>query len=67
MAAESLQSPSTSSTPEFAQLDDFVRWGYPRWWNLVTGELEVLVAALIAQPLVLRASALVRRSASLPL
>ncbi len=30
--------------------DDFVRWGYPRWWNLVTGGLEVLVAALIAVP-----------------
>ena len=30
--------------------DDFVRWGYPRWWNLVTGGLEVFVAALIAMP-----------------
>ena len=30
--------------------DDFVRWGYPRWWNLVTGALEVLAAALIAMP-----------------
>jgi hypothetical protein len=30
--------------------EDFVRWGYPRWWNLVTGGLEVLVAALIAMP-----------------
>ena len=30
--------------------DNFVRWGYPRWWNLVTGGLEVLVAALIALP-----------------
>ena len=30
--------------------NDFVRWGYPRWWNLVTGGLEVLVAALIAMP-----------------
>jgi uncharacterized membrane protein YoaK (UPF0700 family) len=30
--------------------DDFVRWGYPRWWNLITGGLEVLVAALIALP-----------------
>jgi hypothetical protein len=30
--------------------DDFVRWGYPRWWNLVTGALEVLAAALIALP-----------------
>ena len=26
--------------------DDFI----PRWWNLVTGGLEVLVAALIALP-----------------
>ena len=30
--------------------DDFVRWGYPRWWNLVTGGLEILVAALLAHP-----------------
>ena len=30
--------------------DDFVRWGYPRRWNLVTGGLEVEVAALIAIP-----------------
>jgi len=30
--------------------DGFVRWGYPRWWNLVTGGLELLVAALIAVP-----------------
>jgi hypothetical protein len=28
--------------------EDFVRWGYPRWWNLVTGALEVMAAALIA-------------------
>ncbi len=33
-----------------ATKDDFVRWGYPRWWNLVTGGLEVLAAALIAMP-----------------
>ena len=32
--------------------DGFVRWGYPRWWNLVTGGLEVLAAALIAMPAV---------------
>jgi hypothetical protein len=30
--------------------DDFVRWGYPRWWNVATGGLEVLVAAFIAMP-----------------
>lgn len=30
--------------------DDFVRWGYPRWWHLVTGGLEVLAAALIMVP-----------------
>ena len=30
--------------------DEFVRWGYPRWWNLVTGGLEILAAALIAIP-----------------
>ena len=30
--------------------NDFVRWGYPLWWNLVTGGLEVLVAVLIAIP-----------------
>ena len=30
--------------------DGFVRWGYPRWWHLVTAGLEVLAAALIAVP-----------------
>lgn len=30
--------------------EEFVRWGYPRWWNLVTGALEALAAALIALP-----------------
>ena len=30
--------------------DDFVRWGYPHWWNLVTGWLEVATAALILTP-----------------
>ena len=38
--------------------DDFARWGYPRWWNLVTGGLEVLAAALIAIPAA-RASGLI--------
>ena len=28
----------------------FVRWGYPQWWNLVTGGLELLAALLIALP-----------------
>ena len=28
----------------------FVRWGYPEWWNLVTGGLELLAALLIAIP-----------------
>ena len=30
--------------------DGFVRWGYPPWWNLMTGGLEVVAAALIAIP-----------------
>ena len=30
--------------------DDFVRWGYPRWWCRVTGGVEVAIAALIADP-----------------
>ena len=29
---------------------DFVRWGYPRWWNVLTGGLEILCAGLIALP-----------------
>ncbi|THD60846.1 MAG: hypothetical protein E8A49_12630 [Phenylobacterium sp.] len=28
----------------------FVRWGYPRWWNVLTGGLEMLAAGLIALP-----------------
>lgn len=31
--------------------EDFVRWGYPRWWHWVTGGLEILCAILIALPL----------------
>jgi hypothetical protein len=30
---------------------EFVAWGYPDWWHLVTGGLEILTAALIAKPL----------------
>ncbi|MGZ2379091.1 hypothetical protein ELH91_04140 [Rhizobium leguminosarum] len=29
---------------------DFARWGYPRWWGIVTGALEILSAVLIALP-----------------
>jgi len=29
---------------------DFARWGYPRWWGIVTGGLEMLSAVLIALP-----------------
>lgn len=29
---------------------DFARWGYPRWWGLVTGGLEISSAILIALP-----------------
>jgi hypothetical protein len=29
---------------------DFVRWGYPRWWGIVTGGLEIVTAVLIALP-----------------
>jgi hypothetical protein len=29
---------------------DFVRWGYPRWWGIVTGGLEMISAVLIALP-----------------
>ena len=27
---------------------DFARWGYPRWWNILTGGLEIMSAVLIA-------------------
>jgi uncharacterized membrane protein YphA (DoxX/SURF4 family) len=30
--------------------NDFARWGYPRWWGIVTGGLEISSAALIALP-----------------
>jgi DoxX-like family len=29
---------------------DFARWGYPRWWRILTGGLEVISAVLIALP-----------------
>lgn len=29
---------------------DFARWGYPHWWGIVTGGLEILSAGLIALP-----------------
>lgn len=29
---------------------DFARWGYPLWWGIVTGGLEILSAVLIALP-----------------
>ena len=29
---------------------DFARWGYPRWWNILTGGLEIRSAVLIALP-----------------
>jgi uncharacterized membrane protein YphA (DoxX/SURF4 family) len=29
---------------------DFARWGYPRWWNIFTGGLEIMSAVLIALP-----------------
>lgn len=37
--------------------DDFARWGYPGWWPLLTGVLEIGTAGLIALPLT-RASGL---------
>lgn len=33
-----------------ATQNDFVRWGYPYRWNLLTGALEIAAAALIAFP-----------------
>jgi hypothetical protein len=33
-----------------ATRESFVRWGYPGWWHLVTGGLEILSAVLIALP-----------------
>ena len=29
---------------------DFARWGYPRWWSIFTGGLEMMSAVLIALP-----------------
>jgi hypothetical protein len=28
----------------------FLRWGYPAWWNFITAALETLSAALIVLP-----------------
>ena len=41
---------SANAAGSAAIKDEFVRWGYPRWWNLATGGLEALAAALIAMP-----------------
>ena len=30
--------------------NDFARWGFPRWWNILTGGLEMVSAVLIALP-----------------
>jgi hypothetical protein len=30
--------------------NDFARWGYPPWWNVFTGGLEIVSAVLIAIP-----------------
>ena len=30
--------------------NEFARWGYPRWWGIVTGGLEISSAVLIALP-----------------
>jgi uncharacterized membrane protein YphA (DoxX/SURF4 family) len=30
---------------------DFARWGYPAWWGVLTGGLEIISATLIALPL----------------
>ena len=29
---------------------DFARWGYPGWWGVLTGGLEIMSAVLIALP-----------------
>ena len=29
---------------------DFARWGYPRWWHLCAGGLEIVSAVLLARP-----------------
>ena len=33
-----------------ATKSDYARWGYPRWWNILTGGLEIMTAVLIALP-----------------
>ena len=30
--------------------NEFARWGYPRWWGIVTGGLEISSSVLIALP-----------------
>lgn len=33
-----------------ATRNDFARWGYPPWWGIVAGGLEIVSAAMIAFP-----------------
>ncbi|MBW9089787.1 DoxX family protein [Rhizobium wenxiniae] len=32
------------------QRQNFVRWGFPPWWHLLTGLLELATAVLVALP-----------------
>ncbi|MBR0653138.1 DoxX family protein [Roseomonas terrae] len=36
--------------PPDAIRQDYARWGYPAWFHLVTGTLELLASGLIAMP-----------------
>ncbi len=38
-------------------VEDFVRWGYPRRFHLVTGALELVTAALLLSPMTRMAGA----------
>jgi hypothetical protein len=35
---------------KFGTQSNFARWGYPGWWRILTGGLEIMDAVLIALP-----------------